>query len=207
MASTLSKMEISITKQVRAKRDAMTFMMVNDVKFYTVQQLQEELTDFARFLPSTTWGGGYHRYIPLVLSQDKMRIVANNNQLDFSRIDKPNIVNPEITTDTKYRDLLKLQEEKLALWESFVYQKFVGQVGVETIVTSVDEKYIKPLHQKYMGYNKRTILEMLAQLGTCFTITNTEDIKMRNYFEPPWSNTPNAHVKTFATQIDERQIE
>ena len=58
-----------------------------------------------------------------------------------------------------------------------------------------------------MGYNKRTILEVLAQLGTCFTITNTEKIEMMTYFKSPWSNAPNAHVKTFDMQIDKRQIE
>ena len=58
-----------------------------------------------------------------------------------------------------------------------------------------------------MGYNKRTILEIFAQLGMWFTITNTEKIKMRTYFESPWSNTPNNHVKTFATQLNERQLE
>ena len=79
----------------------------------------------------------------------------------------------------KGRDLLKLQEEQLAMWESFVYHKVVGQVGVETIVKNIDEQFIKPLHQKYMGYNKRTILEMIAQLGRWFTITNTEKINTR----------------------------
>ena len=58
MVSTLAKMEISITKQVRAKRDAMTFTMVNNVNFHTVEQFQEELTDFASFFPFTAWGGG-----------------------------------------------------------------------------------------------------------------------------------------------------
>ena len=58
-----------------------------------------------------------------------------------------------------------------------------------------------------MGYNKRTILEMLAQLGTWFTIMNTEKIKMRTYFESPWSDTPNDHVKTSATHINKRQLE
>ena len=56
-----------------------------------------------------------------------------------------------------------------------------------------------------MGYNKQTILEMLAQMGTWFKITNTDNIKIRTYFESPWSDTPNAQVKTFATQLDERQ--
>ena len=48
---------------------------------------------------------------------------------------------------------------------------------------------------------------MLAQLGMWFTITNTENIKMKTYFESPWSDTPNVHVKTFARQLDERQLE
>ena len=55
-----------------------------------------------------------------------------------------------------------------------------------------------------MGYHKQTILEMLAQLGKWFTITNTEKIKMSTYFESPWSDTTNTHVKTFATHIEER---
>ena len=29
---------------------------------------------------------------------------------------------------------------------------------------------------------------------------------MQTYFEPPWSNTPNTHVRTFASQLDERQL-
>ena len=48
---------------------------------------------------------------------------------------------------------------------------------------------------------------MLAQLGTWITITNTEKIEVRTYFESLWSNTPNAHVKTITNQLDERQIE
>ena len=108
-----------------------------------------------------------------------MRVVANNDHLDCRRIDKPKLVNSAITSDRKGRYLLKLQEKQLDLWESFVYQKVVGQVSINTIFTNADKQYIKPLHQKYMGYNKRTIPEMLAQLGTWFTITNTEKIKMR----------------------------
>ena len=30
---------------------------------------------------------------------------------------------------------------------------------------------------------------------------------MRTYFETPWSDTPNSHVKTFATQLDKRKLE
>ena len=124
--------------------------MVNKVNFHTIQQLREELADFAIFFPSTAWGRD-HGYIPLLLGQDKMRVVANNNHLDCCQIDKPELVNPAITSDTKGRDLLKLQEEQLALWEKCFYQKVVGEVGVETIVTNIDKKYIKPLHKKYMG--------------------------------------------------------
>ena len=94
----------------------------------------------------------------------------------------------------------------MAIWASLVYQKVVSQVEVKTIATNVNGQYINPLHQKYMGYNKRTILEILAQLGTWFTITNTEKTKMRNYFEASWSDTTNSHVTMFATQLDGRHL-
>ena len=58
------------------------------------------------------------------------------------------------------------------------------------IVLNVDEQYSKPLHQKCIGYNKQIILETLDQLGMWFTITNTEKIKMRTYFESPRYDTP-----------------
>ena len=148
MASTLAKIEIYITEQVREKWDAMTFTMVNDVNFHTVQQLLEELADFASFFPSTAWGGGGHGYLPLLLSRDKMRVVANNNHLDCRCIYKPEFANPAITTDTKGRDLLKLQEEKLALWASFVYQYVVEQVRVKTIVTNLEKAIYKALPSK-----------------------------------------------------------
>ena len=42
---------------------------------------------------------------------------------------------------------------------------------------------------------------------TWFFISNTENIKMKLYFKAPWPNTPNAHVTSFSTQLDERQLE
>ena len=57
-----------------------------------------------------------------------------------------------------------------------------------------------------MGYNKPTILEILAQMGTWFKITNTDNIKIRTYFDSHWSDTPNTHGNTFATQLDDRQL-
>ena len=86
MESNLAKMEISISEHVRAKQDATAFAMVNKVNFHTVQQLQEEPAYFASFFPSTAWGGD-HGYLPLVLIQDKMRVIANNDHLKCSRIE------------------------------------------------------------------------------------------------------------------------
>ena len=93
------------------------------------------------------------------------------------------------------------------MWANCVYQKFIDLVGIETIAANVDEQYIKPLHEKYMGYNKSMILQILAQLRTGFVISNTEKLKMEAYFDAPWSNTPNAHVMIFATHIDKRHLE
>ena len=46
-------------------------------------------------------GGGGHRYLPLVLDQDKMRAVANNDHLDYYCINNTEVINPAIISDTK----------------------------------------------------------------------------------------------------------
>ena len=70
------------------------------------------------------------------------------NNLDCIHIGKPDLINPAIKDDIKGGYLLKIQEQHLAVWADYVYQNFVDQVGVDTIVTYVDEQCIKPLHKK-----------------------------------------------------------
>ena len=48
---------------------------------------------------------------------------------------------------------------------------------------------------------------MLNHIRAWFFITNAEKIAIKATFLAPWADTPNAHITTFARQIDRRQTE
>ena len=48
---------------------------------------------------------------------------------------------------------------------------------------------------------------MLDHLQAWFVITNAEKIAINTAFLTPWADTPNAHITTFARQLDRCQTE
>ena len=48
---------------------------------------------------------------------------------------------------------------------------------------------------------------MFTQLSTWYVITTKEKLAIKAHFLAPWSNTLEAHVTTFARQLDMRQVE
>ena len=59
MASGITKMEVSIAVQVRAKRDALAFTPFADpLGFHNMNGLRKEIAVFLISFPSNSWGGG-----------------------------------------------------------------------------------------------------------------------------------------------------
>ena len=75
-------------------------------------------------------------------------------------------------------------------------------VAVKAIVTAVNEKYVKELEEDYVGYKNKIIKTLVTQLRTWYVITNKEKMAIKSHFLAPWSDTPEAHVATFARQLD-----
>ena len=48
---------------------------------------------------------------------------------------------------------------------------------------------------------------MIKRFRSWFVITNSEKIAIKTAFLAPWADTQNAHVTTFARQLNRRQIE
>ena len=58
MASGITKMEVSIAAQVRAKRDALAFTtFAKPTGFYNKKGIREEIALFLSSFPSNLWGG------------------------------------------------------------------------------------------------------------------------------------------------------
>ena len=76
----------------------------------SVRHLVEQFANFASHLETTKWGDK-HGFFPLVLSKARMRLAAGENNIDFERLVKPDLLNPRIKDDTKRCELLQLQED------------------------------------------------------------------------------------------------
>ena len=145
MDSGVTKMEISFTAQVQAKRDALAFTQLTAPSdFHNMKLLREELAVFLSATPCNPGGGGGTRIPTDRLIGRKMWLLTANVALDCMAIAKPDLVNPAIDAKTG-RDLLTLQEEQRSLWSDHLYQRVLNQVGREIIVSVIPEQYIQPL--------------------------------------------------------------
>ena len=171
MASGVTKMEISVAPQVRAKRKALAFTQFTaPPDFHNTKLLREELAIFLSAF-SCNQQVGEHGFIPMGLSKEGMQLLTANNALACTAIAKPDLVNPLIMAETG-RDLFTLQEEQSGLWSDYLYQRVLNQVGREIIVSVIPEKYIKTLYNQYLGYNGVTIHQFLQQ--KCTWVRNYE---------------------------------
>ena len=101
----------AITKMVRRHMTAVPLnAIVGQPTLPAVQKLIKQLSACASHFHTNAWGGR-HGHLALVLDAAKMRVVTDNSALDCSRLTKPELVHPDITKDTKGRDLLKFQEK------------------------------------------------------------------------------------------------
>ena len=109
-------------------------------------------------------GGGKHCHLALVLDAAKIRVVTDTSTLDCSRLTKPELVHPDITRDTKGRDLLEYQEKQKQKWSEYYFMLVVDAVAVEAIAAAVDEQYIDELREEYIGYKNALIKTKIKQL-------------------------------------------
>ena len=105
MVSGITKIEVSIAAQVRAKRNALAFTPFSEPPgFHNTKGLREEIAVFLRSFLSNSWEEK-HKFLPLVLGEDKVRIVVGDSSLNCDALEKPELVNPAITDESKGRNL------------------------------------------------------------------------------------------------------
>ena len=76
-----------------------------------------------------------------------MRPAAGNNNLDFERLKKPELIKTRIEYSTSSRKLLKFQVYQKVEWQEYNFQELVNSVVVKSIVTSVDAKFVEELKE------------------------------------------------------------
>ena len=197
----------AITNMVRGSMEAVPLdAIVGQPTLHSMQHLIEHLAKYASHLATTRLGGKYGSP-PLVLSKAHMRPAAGKNNLDCEQLKKTELTNPRIDDRTQGRELLQLQAEQKIERQEYTFQEVVESVAVEAIVVAADAQYVEELKEYYAAYKKQTIKTLVTKLSTWYVINTKDNLAIKAHFLAPWSNTQEAHVTTFAHQMDRRQVE
>ena len=138
---------------------------------------------------------------------EKYRLFLSQPDLDCTVVAKPAVASTDFKAGEDANAVKRKKEAHKVLWREYQMQEAVNEIGVEKIVDAVDAQYVKQLEAEYVGYSGITIFVMLKHLCTWYKVTNAQQLDGKTRFAAPWSETPNAHVTTYARQLDRRQVE
>lgn len=204
MASTTDL--VAIDEMVTAKfADAPPDLIVGQPSLATVRLLVEQLAPIASGLATTQWGGR-HGHLKMILGGAKYRAVLGDATVATDAIPRPGNA-PAIAPGADASARAHATASHKILWREYFLQQAVDAVGVTTITKAVDEQYVAALKQDYVGFTGVTITQMLAHLRTWYKITSGQKLAIKARFQAPWNETPDAHVTTYARQLDRRQAE
>ena len=101
----------TITKMVIGRMEL--FLLDNIFGLPTLHSVRHLIEQLA--IATTKWGGK-HRLLLLILSKSKMRLDARNNNLNYERLKKPELINPRIEDITQGQELLQFQTDQNVEW-------------------------------------------------------------------------------------------
>jgi len=107
--------------------------------------------------------------------------------------------------DTPQCELIRLQADRKNLQKAFNLQEAITNIGVQCIIDSVEEQYVKDLTEDYFGYANQTIKSLLEHLCTnwCKVMTK-ECTDATEAFYHTWVPS-STHVITFGRQFTKLQ--
>ena len=192
---------------IRAKFDVATITrVVGQPSLTSVRCLVDKLAKIVARCKTLKWGGK-HGHLKVVLGKEKYRLVLAQPNLDCTVAAKMSVASTDFRAGEDANAAERKKEAHKVLWREYQMQEAVDEIGVEKIVDAVDAQYVKQLEAEYAGYSGITIFVMLKHLRTWYKATNAQQLAGKTRFAAPWSETPKAHVTTYARQLDRRQVE
>ena len=206
MASTADA--VAIDEMVRAKFAAHPLdALVGQPTIASCHHMTEQIAKICAAFKTTQWGGG-HGHLKLALVFEKYKAVINKPNFSGANVlPQPYAAATTFKKDDDSNATEKKRADHKTLWREFELQEAINAVGVEAIVKAVDKQYVQQLKQDYIGFTGKIIFAVLKHLRMWYTVTNSQKIAIKRRFHAPWSETLNAHAKTYGAQLDRRQIE
>jgi hypothetical protein len=110
--------------------------------------------------------GRLHGSLALVLDDVDYATVTHWAVTSTACLVQPPGVNPAIEDNTPQCKLLLLQADTKNLQKVFDLQEAITNIGVQRIIDSIEEQYVKELNEDYFGYANQMIKSLLKHLCT-----------------------------------------
>ena len=156
--------EAAIEAQIIARFDAASITRHHDQPNVTnVRLLESEVAKVATSF-ATQYFGGDHGHLAAVLTDEKVRRVASNVNLNCDAPTKPPLINPSIELgDTGTALELKDAEQRKRCADYFLHRTMV-KIGVKVVTAAFGKEYTEVLDLEYIGFADQTILTTIAHL-------------------------------------------
>jgi hypothetical protein len=170
----------------------------------TMNKMVEQMAQMVALVKTTAWGGR-HQSLALVLDDADYSSITKAKITSTTPVNQPDTINKSIAATSTPLEILTFQEETKKLQKEFDLQEVVTNFGMQRIIDSVEEQYIKELNEEYFGYANSTIKSVLHHLRTNWCKVMTwERTDTTEAFYQAW--VPNmTHIITFGRQLNKQQ--
>jgi hypothetical protein len=131
----------------------------------TMNKMVEQIAQMVALVKTTAWGGR-HGSLALVLNDADYLSITKGTITSTTPVKQPTTINKGITATSTPLEILTFQEETKKLLKEFDLQEAVTNFGVQRIINSLEEQYIKELNKEYFRYANSTIKSVLHHLRT-----------------------------------------
>jgi hypothetical protein len=169
-----------------------------------MDRMIEKMAQTVAPVKTIAWGG-LHGSLALVLDNADYATITKNIVTLLVPLTKPTMINPKINKLSNPNEILTLQEEMKTLQKEFKLQEAVTTIGVQCIIDSVEEQYVKELNKDYFGYANQTIKMLLTHLCTnwCKVMTKERTNATEAFY---WVWIPlTTHIISFGCQLNKQQ--
>ncbi len=170
----------------------------------TMNKTVEQMAQMVAPVKTTAWGG-CHGSLVLVLNNADYSSFTKARITSTTPVTQPAAINKGITATSTPLKILTFQEETKKLQKEFDLQEVVTNIGVQCIIDSIEEQYIKKLSKEYFGYANNTIKSVLHHLRTnwCKIMTRERTDATKAFYQG-W--VPNiTHIIAIGRQLTKQQ--
>ena len=178
--------------------------IVGEPTIDSYDSLIEQLCVGAALIKTTQWGGKFG-HIPIILEDERFRIITNDENATTEDVVAFDEVDPNIDANTPDFEAKKLARKWDAKIRAQKMQEEVKSHFVGIIVGAVDEEYIIEKKVEYVGYANETPKSLLKYIKkTWCKVTTLQRGKALANFREPWDNV--VHISAYSTHLDKAQL-